>query len=184
MVGIHEGTARDRLLARRFQDGPPHPLQSPDVSQPLSPNFDGRCRCRRVSRKRERSKGLGRVYGEVGWASESLQYDLEVARNYGSWGVTDVGHNPLWGPCPGMHHKNKPFSPRAPGRKPWSLLDWISSQDEQSSLDQIADQCIKALERLDEKLFDSILREIDSTKENTNKQSMKEVPLTFLLMRE
>ena len=62
-----------------------------------------------------------------------------------------------------------------------SLLDWITSQDKESTLDRIVDQCTKALENFDDKHYDNVRREINQTKETADNQSMKEVCVNLSL---
>lgn len=56
-----------------------------------------------------------------------------------------------------------------------SLLRWISAKDNQSSLEQVADQCSRGLEQFDERVMQSLKAEANAAIENANKQDMKEI---------
>jgi len=56
-----------------------------------------------------------------------------------------------------------------------SLLRWISAKDNQSSLEQVADQCSRGLEQFDERLMENLKAEVNVAIENAKKQDMKEI---------
>ncbi|XP_014479302.1 PREDICTED: RB1-inducible coiled-coil protein 1 isoform X4 [Dinoponera quadriceps] len=56
-----------------------------------------------------------------------------------------------------------------------SLLRWISAKDNQSSLEQVADQCSRGLEQFDERVMQSLKAEVNAAIDNANKQDMKEI---------
>ncbi|XP_011684925.1 PREDICTED: RB1-inducible coiled-coil protein 1 isoform X2 [Wasmannia auropunctata] len=56
-----------------------------------------------------------------------------------------------------------------------SLLRWISAKDNQSSLEQVAEQCSRGLEQFDERLMQSLKAEVHAAIDNANKQDMKEI---------
>ncbi|XP_067213195.1 RB1-inducible coiled-coil protein 1 isoform X2 [Linepithema humile] len=56
-----------------------------------------------------------------------------------------------------------------------SLLRWISAKDNQSSLEQVADQCSRGLEQFDERLMQALKAEVNTAIDNANKQEMKEI---------
>ncbi|XP_012255239.2 RB1-inducible coiled-coil protein 1 isoform X2 [Athalia rosae] len=56
-----------------------------------------------------------------------------------------------------------------------SLLKWISAKDNQSSLEQVAEQCSRGLEQFDERVMESLKAEVNSAVEAANKQDMKEI---------
>ncbi|XP_032666874.1 RB1-inducible coiled-coil protein 1 isoform X2 [Odontomachus brunneus] len=56
-----------------------------------------------------------------------------------------------------------------------SLLRWISAKDNQSSLEQVADQCSRGLEQFDERVMQSLKTEVNAAIDNANKQDMKEI---------
>lgn len=56
-----------------------------------------------------------------------------------------------------------------------SLLKWISAKDNQSSLEQVAEQCAKGLEQFDERVLQSLKDEVLSAIEGANSQNMKEI---------
>ncbi|XP_015174449.1 PREDICTED: RB1-inducible coiled-coil protein 1 isoform X1 [Polistes dominula] len=56
-----------------------------------------------------------------------------------------------------------------------SLLRWISAKDNQSSLEQVAEQCSRGLEQFDEKAMASLKAEITTAITNSNKTDMKEI---------
>ncbi|KAI4504496.1 hypothetical protein M0802_000046 [Mischocyttarus mexicanus] len=56
-----------------------------------------------------------------------------------------------------------------------SLLRWISAKDNQSSLEQVADQCSRGLELFDEKAMASLKADVTTAITNSNKTDMKEI---------
>ncbi|XP_018049229.1 PREDICTED: RB1-inducible coiled-coil protein 1 isoform X2 [Atta colombica] len=56
-----------------------------------------------------------------------------------------------------------------------SLLRWISAKDNQSSLEQVAEQCSRGLEQFDERLMQALKAEVNGAVDNANKQDMKEI---------
>ncbi|XP_076634398.1 autophagy-related 17 isoform X3 [Colletes latitarsis] len=56
-----------------------------------------------------------------------------------------------------------------------SLLRWISAKDNQSSLEQVAEQCSRGLEQFDEKMMEALKVEVNATIDHANKQDMKEI---------
>ncbi|KYM96349.1 RB1-inducible coiled-coil protein 1, partial [Cyphomyrmex costatus] len=56
-----------------------------------------------------------------------------------------------------------------------SLLRWISAKDNQSSLEQVAEQCSRGLEQFDERLMQVLKAEVNGAVDNANKQDMKEI---------
>lgn len=56
-----------------------------------------------------------------------------------------------------------------------SLLKWISAKDNQSSLEQVADQCSRGLEQFDERVMEALKNEVSCAIEAANKQEMKEI---------
>ncbi|XP_032454955.1 RB1-inducible coiled-coil protein 1 isoform X8 [Nasonia vitripennis] len=56
-----------------------------------------------------------------------------------------------------------------------SLLKWISAKDNQSSLEQVADQCSRGLEQFDERVMEALKNEVSSAIEAANMQDMKEI---------
>ncbi|RWS26796.1 RB1-inducible coiled-coil protein 1-like protein [Leptotrombidium deliense] len=56
-----------------------------------------------------------------------------------------------------------------------SLLQWISQKDEQSSLEQVAEQCLRSLEQFDESSLQKIEEEVKQTLESVNNRDMKEI---------
>ena len=56
-----------------------------------------------------------------------------------------------------------------------SLFDWISSQDPSHSLHEMVVKCIKATEQLDERVLDTLTKEVKDTFVQVNNSSMKEV---------
>ncbi|EZA53375.1 RB1-inducible coiled-coil protein [Ooceraea biroi] len=56
-----------------------------------------------------------------------------------------------------------------------SLLRWISAKDNQSSLEQVADQCSRGLEQFDERLMETLKAEVNAAIDNAKKQDMKEI---------
>ncbi|CAL1682110.1 unnamed protein product [Lasius platythorax] len=56
-----------------------------------------------------------------------------------------------------------------------SLLRWISAKDNQSSLEQVADQCSRGLEQFDERLMQALKAEVNAAIDSANKQDMKEI---------
>ncbi|XP_013791156.1 RB1-inducible coiled-coil protein 1-like, partial [Limulus polyphemus] len=57
----------------------------------------------------------------------------------------------------------------------FSLLHWINSKDNQSSLEQMADQCLRGLEQFSESMLDVLHGEINDTLEKLDNVDMKEV---------
>lgn len=56
-----------------------------------------------------------------------------------------------------------------------SLLQWISSKDNQTSLEQITDHCINGLNKIDKNTYDNLNAEIEKVLEAVNNSQMKEV---------
>ncbi|XP_029160283.1 RB1-inducible coiled-coil protein 1 isoform X2 [Nylanderia fulva] len=56
-----------------------------------------------------------------------------------------------------------------------SLLRWISAKDNQSSLEQVAEQCSRGLEQFDERLMQTLKAEVNGAIDSANKQDMKEI---------
>ncbi|XP_071633138.1 uncharacterized protein Atg17 isoform X2 [Temnothorax longispinosus] len=56
-----------------------------------------------------------------------------------------------------------------------NLLRWISAKDNQSSLEQVAEQCSRGLEQFDERLMQALKAEVNAAIDNANKQDMKEI---------
>ncbi|XP_076244225.1 autophagy-related 17 isoform X1 [Calliopsis andreniformis] len=56
-----------------------------------------------------------------------------------------------------------------------SLLRWISAKDNQSSLEQVADQCSRGLEQFDERVMEALKTEVNAAIDSANKQDMKEI---------
>lgn len=56
-----------------------------------------------------------------------------------------------------------------------SLLKWISAKDNQSTLEQVAEQCSRGLEQFNERVMESLMDEANAAILNANKQDMKEV---------
>ncbi|XP_012289130.1 RB1-inducible coiled-coil protein 1 isoform X2 [Orussus abietinus] len=56
-----------------------------------------------------------------------------------------------------------------------SLLKWISAKDNQSSLEQVAEQCSRGLEQFDERVMEALKTEVNAAVEAANKQDMKEI---------
>lgn len=56
-----------------------------------------------------------------------------------------------------------------------SLLRWISAKDNQSSLEQVAEQCSRGLEQFDEKVMEALKAEAKAAIDSANKQDMKEI---------
>nr|XP_050846104.1 RB1-inducible coiled-coil protein 1 isoform X8 [Vespula vulgaris] len=56
-----------------------------------------------------------------------------------------------------------------------SLLRWISAKDNQSSLEQVAEQCSRGLEQFDERVMETLKAEVNAAIDNANKQDMKEI---------
>ncbi|XP_076291070.1 autophagy-related 17 isoform X3 [Lasioglossum baleicum] len=58
----------------------------------------------------------------------------------------------------------------------FSLLSWISAKDNQSSLEQVAEQCSRGLEQFNEKLFNDVLKiEVSAAIFTASKQDMKKI---------
>lgn len=56
-----------------------------------------------------------------------------------------------------------------------SLLQWISAADNQSSLDQVAEQCSRGLQQLDGSVIEALNSDIQRALEAANNTQMKEV---------
>ncbi|XP_060815516.1 RB1-inducible coiled-coil protein 1 isoform X3 [Bombus pascuorum] len=56
-----------------------------------------------------------------------------------------------------------------------SLLRWISAKDNQSSLEQVAEQCSRGLEQFDERVMEALKSEVNAAIDSANKQDMKEI---------
>lgn len=56
-----------------------------------------------------------------------------------------------------------------------TLLQWISAADNQSSLEQVAEQCSRGLEQLDDKVIESLNSDVKAALEAANNTQMKEV---------
>ncbi|XP_068965738.1 RB1-inducible coiled-coil protein 1 isoform X2 [Bombus flavifrons] len=56
-----------------------------------------------------------------------------------------------------------------------SLLRWISAKDNQSSLEQVAEQCSRGLEQFDERVMEALKTEVNAAIDSANKQDMKEI---------
>ncbi|XP_076169222.1 autophagy-related 17 isoform X2 [Ptiloglossa arizonensis] len=56
-----------------------------------------------------------------------------------------------------------------------SLLRWISAKDNQSSLEQVAEQCSRGLEQFDERMMEALKVEVNAAIDSANKQEMKEI---------
>ncbi|RWS17445.1 RB1-inducible coiled-coil protein 1-like isoform X2 [Dinothrombium tinctorium] len=56
-----------------------------------------------------------------------------------------------------------------------SLLQWISQKDDQFSLEQVADQCLRSLEQFDTLALDKLKEEVRQSLENVNNKDMKEI---------
>lgn len=56
-----------------------------------------------------------------------------------------------------------------------SLLRWISAKDNQSSLEQVAEQCSRGLEQFDEKAMALLKADVTTAITNSNKTDMKEI---------
>ncbi|XP_017792892.1 PREDICTED: RB1-inducible coiled-coil protein 1 isoform X2 [Habropoda laboriosa] len=56
-----------------------------------------------------------------------------------------------------------------------SLLRWISAKDNQSSLEQVAEQCSRGLEQFDERVMEALKLEVNAAIDSANKQDMKEI---------
>lgn len=54
-----------------------------------------------------------------------------------------------------------------------TLLQWISAADNQSSLDQVAEQCSRGLEQLDGKVIESLNSDVHTALEQANNNEMK-----------
>lgn len=68
-----------------------------------------------------------------------------------------------------------PVTVTGTGNEALSLLKWISAKDNQSSLEQVADQCSRGLEQFDEKVMETLKGEVNGAVEAANKQDMKEI---------
>lgn len=56
-----------------------------------------------------------------------------------------------------------------------SLLKWISAKDNQSSLEQVAEQCSRGLEQFDERMMEGLKAEVNGAIDAANKPEMKEI---------
>ncbi|KAK0157667.1 hypothetical protein PV328_011378 [Microctonus aethiopoides] len=56
-----------------------------------------------------------------------------------------------------------------------SLLRWISAKDNQSNLEQVAEQCSRGLEQFDERMMEALKNEVNSAIDASNKPEMKEI---------
>lgn len=56
-----------------------------------------------------------------------------------------------------------------------TLLMWISTADNQSSLEQVAEQAQRGLEQFDETVLESLNKEVEDALETSNKTGMKEI---------
>ncbi|KAK3908461.1 RB1-inducible coiled-coil protein 1 [Frankliniella fusca] len=56
-----------------------------------------------------------------------------------------------------------------------TLLQWISTKDNQSTLEQMVDQCARGLEQLDERVLENLRAEVQSALEAATKVDMKEI---------
>ncbi|KAF3420679.1 hypothetical protein E2986_02240 [Frieseomelitta varia] len=56
-----------------------------------------------------------------------------------------------------------------------SLLRWIAATDNQSSLEQLTEQCSRGLEQFDEKMMEALMAEAKAALDNAKKQDMKEI---------
>ncbi|XP_034952727.1 RB1-inducible coiled-coil protein 1 [Chelonus insularis] len=56
-----------------------------------------------------------------------------------------------------------------------SLLRWISAKDNQSSLEQVAEQCSRGLEQFDERMMEALKNEVNAAIDASNKPEMKEI---------
>ncbi|CAG5085344.1 Similar to RB1CC1: RB1-inducible coiled-coil protein 1 (Homo sapiens) [Cotesia congregata] len=56
-----------------------------------------------------------------------------------------------------------------------SLLRWISAKDNQSSLEQVAEQCSRGLEQFDERMMEALKSEVNAAIDASNKPEMKEI---------
>ncbi|KAJ8306226.1 hypothetical protein KUTeg_016771, partial [Tegillarca granosa] len=70
---------------------------------------------------------------------------------------------------------NKSSSSSGSSESGKSLLDWISSQDPQHSLQDMIDQCLKATEQLDQSVLETLTSEVQETFKQVHNPSMKEV---------
>ncbi|XP_074099585.1 autophagy-related 17 [Cotesia typhae] len=56
-----------------------------------------------------------------------------------------------------------------------SLLRWISAKDNQSSLEQVAEQCSRGLEQFDERMMEALKSEVNAAIDASNNPAMKEI---------
>lgn len=56
-----------------------------------------------------------------------------------------------------------------------TLLMWISTADNQSSLEQVAEQAQRSLEQFDESVLESLNKEVEAALDTSNKGGMKEI---------
>lgn len=66
-------------------------------------------------------------------------------------------------------------SSKDPSQPSISLLEWISSKDNQRSLDQLAELCLKGLAQFNTDILNTIEQDVNATLEAVNNQNMKEV---------
>lgn len=59
--------------------------------------------------------------------------------------------------------------------KSMTLLTWISTADNQSSLEQVAEKAQRSLEQFDEKVLIALNKEVEATVETADKCEMKEI---------
>nr|CAD7437975.1 unnamed protein product [Timema bartmani] len=60
-------------------------------------------------------------------------------------------------------------------KDPVTLLQWISAKDNQSSLQQVAEHCMRGLEQFDERVMDGLKSEVEQVLSAANKTGMKEI---------
>lgn len=73
---------------------------------------------------------------------------------------------------------DQPSQPEKDGngqKEVFSLLRWISAKDNQSSLEQVAEQCSRGLEQFDERVMEALKADMNAAIDNANKQDMKEI---------
>ncbi|XP_014260656.1 RB1-inducible coiled-coil protein 1 isoform X2 [Cimex lectularius] len=58
---------------------------------------------------------------------------------------------------------------------PQTLLQWISSKDSQSSLDQVSEQCKKGLDQFDEKILEGLKAEVRSALDAAQTSELREI---------
>ena len=57
----------------------------------------------------------------------------------------------------------------------FSLLKWISAKDNQSTLEQVAEQCSRGLEQFNERVMESLMTDANAAIESAKNQDMKEI---------